>query len=93
MSPEFRFTRPEDKSCTDQAVLERLSNTFEAKARANGGNAILLQAIRDQLENVLWVGDVLEPMPSQVLQLHAGRATHDALSCSGRYDYLAAVRC
>jgi hypothetical protein len=47
MSPEFAFTRPEDKSCTDEAVLGRLAQVYEEKARANGGNETVLRAIRD----------------------------------------------
>jgi hypothetical protein len=47
MSPEFGFTRAEDKSCTDQPVLERLSQAFETKARDNGASDTVLQAIRD----------------------------------------------
>jgi hypothetical protein len=52
MSPEFGFTRAEDKSCTDQAVLQRLSLAFEKKARDNGASEIVLQAIHDHFTTV-----------------------------------------
>jgi Protein of unknown function (DUF1592)/Protein of unknown function (DUF1588)/Protein of unknown function (DUF1587)/Protein of unknown function (DUF1585)/Protein of unknown function (DUF1595)/Planctomycete cytochrome C len=47
MSPEFGFTRPEDKSCTDEPVLRRLAQVYEEKARSNGGSETVLHAIRD----------------------------------------------
>ena len=49
---------------------------------------VLLQAIHHQLEDVLWLGYVLEPVPSQVLQLHRRRPVPDQLSRRGRYDDL-----
>jgi hypothetical protein len=91
MSPEFKFTRPEDKSCTDQAVLERLSSTFEAKARANGGNEILLQAIRDHFarvnRDVRWLEktrDEAIPRQLQAVQDFAQRAYRRPLTQAER---------
>jgi hypothetical protein len=59
MSSEFKFTRPEDKSCTDEAVLKRLAGLFDAKARTNGAGEVELQAIRDHFDilnkNVRWL--------------------------------------
>ena len=54
---------------------------------------VLLQVVRHELEDVLWLGDVLEPVPSQVLQLYAHRPTSPR-SCAvaaGHHD-LAAMR-
>jgi hypothetical protein len=59
MGPEFKFTRPEDKTCTDEAVLKRLAAEFDKKARANDASEVVLQAIRDHFEtvnkNVRWL--------------------------------------
>ncbi|HXU79971.1 MAG TPA: DUF1587 domain-containing protein, partial [Polyangia bacterium] len=59
MSPEFSFTRPEDKACTDATVLRRLAQVYEEKARANGGSETVLQAIRDHFaatdKDVRWL--------------------------------------
>jgi len=52
MSPEFAFTRPEDKNCTDEPVLRRLAAAFDAKARANGASETVLQALRDHFASV-----------------------------------------
>jgi mono/diheme cytochrome c family protein len=51
MGPEFGFTRPEDKSCTDEPVLKRLAQVYEEKARSNGASETVLQAIRDHFEH------------------------------------------
>ena len=91
MSPEFGFTRPEDKTCTNQAVLERLSNTFENKARGNGANATVLQAIRDHFaevnRNVRWLERTrTEAVPRQLAALgnFAERAYRRPLSQAER---------
>jgi hypothetical protein len=89
MSPEFNFTRPEDKSCTDEAVLARLSKTFEGKAQANGAGEVVLQAIRDHFaevnRNVRWLERTRqEAAPRQLaaLQEIAGRAYRRPLSAA-----------
>ena len=71
MGPEFKFTRPEDKSCTDEAVLKRLTEVFENKARTNGASEVELLAIREHFEmvnkNVRWLEKTkVEAIPVQL---------------------------
>jgi hypothetical protein len=76
MSPEFGFTRPEDKNCTDQTVLERLARVYEDKARNNGASETVLQAIREHFDsvnrNVRW----LEKARADAVPIHL-RAVQD----------------
>ncbi len=71
MGPEFKFTRPEDKTCTDEAVLKRLAEIFENKARTNGANEVVLQAIRDHFDtenkNLRWLEKTkIDAIPAQL---------------------------
>jgi hypothetical protein len=91
MSPEFSFTRPEDKSCTDEAVLERLAKAFEQKARNNGASETVLQAIRDHFaevnRNVRWLERTrLDVAPRQLaaVQDFAARAYRRPVSQAER---------
>jgi mono/diheme cytochrome c family protein len=91
MSPEFGFTRPEDKSCTDEPVLARLSKTFEAKAQANGASEVVLQAIRDHFAevntNVRWLERTRQEAAARQLaavQDFAERAYRRPLSAAER---------
>jgi hypothetical protein len=93
MSPEFNFTRPEDKSCTEEPVLRRLAEAIEAKARANGGSETVLQAIRDHFETtnrtVRWLEKAhLDAVPAQLtaLQDFAGRAFRRPLTAAERAE-------
>jgi hypothetical protein len=81
MSPEFGFTRPEDKSCTDEPVLRRLAAAFDAKARANDASETVLQALRDHFDtvnrNVRWLEKTrsqAEPTQLAALRDFAARA-------------------
>jgi mono/diheme cytochrome c family protein len=96
MSPEFNFTRPEDKSCTDEAVLTRLSQTFETKARTNNASETVLQAIRDHFaevnRNVRWLEKTRAEAVSRQLtavQDFAARAYRRPLTAAERADLVA----
>ena len=96
MTPEFNFTRPEDKSCTDEVVLTRLSTTFQGKARANGANEIVLQAIRDHFaevnRNVRWLEKTRQEAVARQLaavQDFAGRAYRRPLGAAEREELVA----
>jgi mono/diheme cytochrome c family protein len=91
MSPEFNFTRAEDKSCTDEPVLERLSRAFEQKARDNGASETVLQAIRDHFagvnKDVRWLEKTRTlaiPRQLEALQGFAERAYRRPLEPSER---------
>jgi mono/diheme cytochrome c family protein len=91
MSPEFSFTRPEDKNCTDEPVLKRLAAAFDKKARDNGASETVLQAIREHFEitnrNVRWLEKTrLETVPVhlQAVQAFAERAFRRPLTAPER---------
>ncbi len=96
MTPEFSFTRPEDKSCTDPGVLARLSQTFETKARNNGASETVLQAIRDHFaevnRNVRWLektrGEAIA-LQLAAVQEFAARAYRRPLSSTERAELVA----
>jgi hypothetical protein len=96
MGPEFAFTRPEDKSCTDEPVLRRLAQVYEEKARDNGGSETVLQAIRDHFaatnKDVRWLekarGDAI-PRHLADLQDFARRAFRRPLQPAERDELLA----
>ncbi len=50
--PEFDFARPEDKASLSQPMIERLSKVYLAKAKANGGEEVPLQAIDDYFREI-----------------------------------------
>lgn len=50
--PKFDFARPEDKASLTEPMIERLADVYVAKAEANGGEEVPLQAIRDYFENI-----------------------------------------
>jgi mono/diheme cytochrome c family protein len=91
MGPEFKFTRPEDKTCTDEAILKRLAEEFDKKARANGASEVELQAIHDHFEtvnkNVRWLEKTkTEAIPAQLkaVQEFAERAYRRPLTQAER---------
>jgi mono/diheme cytochrome c family protein len=102
MDPGFSFTRPEDKTCTDEAVLKRLANMFETKARTNGGSAVELQAIHDHFEtvnrNVRWLEkEQVDAVPAQLASVEdfAERAYRRPLTQAERdslVDYYHSLR-
>jgi hypothetical protein len=91
MSPEFSFTRPEDKNCTDEAVLKRLAQAYENKARANDATETVLSAIREHFDtvnkNVRWLDKTrLDAIPGhlEAVQQFAERAFRRPLSQAER---------
>lgn len=96
LSEEFNFTRAEDKNCTDEAVLAKLAEAFEAKAAKNRGRPVVLQAIREHFaavnKNVRWHEQArrdAEPHHLAALQSFAERAYRRPLGPAERASLLA----
>jgi hypothetical protein len=49
---EFDFARPEDKAALSQPLIERLAEVYLAKATANGGHDVPLEAIADYFREI-----------------------------------------
>jgi len=91
LSEEFNFTRAEDKDCTDEAVLEKLAEAFEAKAAKNRARPVVLQAIREHFatvnQNVRWYEGAwrdAEPHHLEALVSFAGKAYRRPLAAEER---------
>ncbi len=95
LSEEFNFTRAEDKDCTDEPVLKRLAEAFEAKAAKNRARPVVLQAIREHFDtvncNVRWYEQTwrdAEPRHLEALVAFAGKAYRRPLTAEEREGLL-----
>jgi mono/diheme cytochrome c family protein len=96
---EFDFARAEDKDATSNEKITRLAEVYVAKARANGGGDMPIQAIDDYFRNinaaVRWVEQArLAAEPSHLAALvdFAERAYRRELAQGERDDLVAFYR-
>jgi mono/diheme cytochrome c family protein len=96
---EFDFARAEDKDACSDEKIKRLAEVYVAKARANGGDGVPIQAIEDYFRNinasVRWVEEArLAAEPSHLAALidFAERAYRRPLVSSERDDLVAFYR-
>ena len=102
MGPEFKFTRPEDKTCTDEAVLKHLAEVFENRARTHGASEVVLQAIRDHFDtenkNLRWLEKTkIDAIPAQLKAVQdfaqrAFRRPHTQAERDGLMNFYRALR-
>ncbi|MEQ1826851.1 MAG: DUF1592 domain-containing protein [Pirellula sp.] len=88
---EFDFARAEDKSVTDESMIERLRDAYLSKAKTRTNNSIPLQAIQDYFDGVnrqiRWVEQArlsAEPSHLEALIEIAAAAWRRELSASER---------
>ena len=86
---QFDFARPENKAAASESMISRLKDEYLAKARANGGTEIPLQAIEtffhDINQQIRWVENArlkAEPYHLAAVQTFAARAWRRPLSAS-----------
>ena len=50
--PEFDFARPENQLALSESMIQQLAKVYLAKAVANGGTGVAIQAIEDYFRNI-----------------------------------------
>lgn len=95
----FDFARAEDKSVTDEPMIQRLAEAYRAKAVRNGGSDEVLQAIdlfferiNDQIRWVERARQASEPHHLQKLVDFAARAYRRPVTADERQELLAFYR-
>jgi Protein of unknown function (DUF1592)/Protein of unknown function (DUF1588)/Protein of unknown function (DUF1587)/Protein of unknown function (DUF1585)/Protein of unknown function (DUF1595)/Planctomycete cytochrome C len=90
---EFDFARAEDKDCTSEAKIKKLSELWIAKARKSGASEVALGAVKDHFEiisasirRVEKTRLLAEPSHLNALQAFAERAYRRPLSAWERDD-------
>lgn len=94
--PEFDFARAEDKNAASEAMIQKLSEVYLAKAERNGGEGVALQAIADYFQNInqqiRWVENErlkAEPLHQELLLGFAEQAWRRALTSTEQQQILA----
>ncbi|MEZ6059396.1 MAG: DUF1592 domain-containing protein [Planctomycetaceae bacterium] len=97
--PQFDFARAEDREAQSAEMIQKLAEVYLAKAEANGGEPVAMEAIahyfREINEQIRWVENArlaAEPSHLQAVQDFAERAYRRPLSSEERDELVAFYR-